>query len=79
MMMFCDRLTPNKELRELIAKCRENGVTVTKGRKHLRFHTPEGYYYAACTPSDRRAIKHVLAALRRMGCEFLCHATKGGE
>ena len=65
-----------KELKKLVLLCRKNGVQVTQGRKHLRFHTPEGFYFAACTPSDRRALRHVRAALRRMGCKLMSQSMK---
>lgn len=65
-------MSGNKETRQLVVKVRKHGWTAeyTKG-DHIRLIPPDGdtkrSVVIANTPSDARAIKNVLALLRRHG------------
>lgn len=65
------RLSPNKELNDLIVLAEGNGWQVVKAKSgHLHFTPPEGRtYVTGSTPSDHRAILNFRAKLRRAGLD----------
>jgi hypothetical protein len=57
-----------KEVTQLLRQAEKAGCTVTRGKKHLRIHTPSGRWVGCpISPSDRRSLLDVRARLRRMG------------
>jgi predicted RNA binding protein YcfA (HicA-like mRNA interferase family) len=63
------RISPNKDLNQLIKKAQKQGWVVEESKgNHLRWVAPCGYVVISPkTPSDFRAIKYVLVALRKYG------------
>jgi hypothetical protein len=63
------RISPNKDLNQLIGKAKKQGwvVELSTGQ-HLRWISPCGQsFISPKTPSDFRAIRYVLVALRKLG------------
>jgi predicted RNA binding protein YcfA (HicA-like mRNA interferase family) len=62
----------SKDIRQLSRQLRHQGwrVTATNG-DHLRFEGPEGQLvFGPATPSDHRAIRNLVAKLRREGANL---------
>lgn len=67
--MSVRKLSPNKELRQLILKATHHGWRVEKTNGgHLRWLSPSGFvYHSSSSPSDWRAIRKITQALKREG------------
>ena len=70
--ILCERvLTEHKEFRKIIKKVEQQGWEVEHTRKgHIKFRPPNpefGIIIASGTPSDHRALKNLVARLRRAG------------
>ena len=64
-----NKLTPNKDLAQLIKKAKKQGwlIEATRGN-HLRWVSPDGLVIvSAKTPSDRKSITCTKLDLRRRG------------
>ncbi len=57
-----------KDLAPIIRAARAQGIRVEKTRGgHIAFYTPKGVYFTASSPSDWRAVRNIIAHLRRRG------------
>lgn len=58
-----------KELREILREAERQGWRVVRGSKHFKLYAPDGktIVTAPTTPSDWRAIRDVIARMRRAG------------
>lgn len=59
----------SKELKRIIALAIRQGYSVElRNNGHYKFTAPTGrFIFTSSTPSDRRAIKNILADLRKLG------------
>lgn len=62
-------VTPDRDLAALVETAVGQGyVVIVRKNGHLKWVAPNGYvYFSARTPSDRRALKNIRAALVRHG------------
>ena len=63
------RLSGDRDMRNLIKRAMLQGWHVEKrNNNHLKWTAPSGFvYYSSSTPSDFRAIRKIMSALRREG------------
>lgn len=60
----------SKDITTLMRSARDQGWDVESKKRsgHIKFTNPEGqHYFAAGTPSDVRAVKNLIAGLKRLG------------
>jgi GH35 family endo-1,4-beta-xylanase len=58
----------NKEVRKLVKRLKAKGVKVKNTKKsHICVMTPGGMVYCSSTPSDNKAVRNMVAMLRRKG------------
>ena len=62
----------SKELKRVIALAIRQGYSVElRNNGHYKFTAPTGkFIFTSGTPSDRRAIKNILADLKKLGLEL---------
>jgi len=60
------RLSPNRDLRNLIELAQAQGwVVERRNNNHLKWTSPTGYVvWSASTPSDRRALRNIARYLK---------------
>ena len=60
---------PSKELKTIMKTAERQNWTVTIRKSgHLKWQAPSGFvYFSGTTPSDPRALKNLVADLRRAG------------
>lgn len=61
----------SKEVTQIMRQLKAKGfqVKITK-KSHVCVKTPQGPVYCASTPSDKRAIKNIVAMLKRKGVKL---------